>query len=99
MEADETLRCAVASQAESVGLGIGLLFTYALGLGVPFIIMALALNRAAGREAVGRTRRYMPHISAASGALLIIMGLLVYSGNLILLSNWITETFGTGLTI
>jgi hypothetical protein len=35
----------------------------------------------------------------ASGALLITMGLLVFTGNLIQLSNWITATFGTGLTI
>lgn len=41
----------------------------------------------------------MPQLSAASGALLIVMSLLVYSGNLILLSNRITETFGTGLTL
>jgi hypothetical protein len=38
-------------------------------------------------------------LNAASGALLIAMGLLVFTGNLILLSNWIRQTFGSGLTI
>jgi hypothetical protein len=35
----------------------------------------------------------------ASGALLVAMGLLVFTGNLIDLSNWITANFGTGLTL
>lgn len=90
---------ALASQAETVGTGMALLFTYALGLGVPFILLALILNRAAGKKAVSRIRRYMPQLNAASGVLLIGMGLLVFTGNLIALSNWITQTFGTGLTL
>jgi hypothetical protein len=61
--------------------------------------MALVLNRAAGRKAMGVVRQYMPQLSAASGALLIFMGLLVFTGNLIDLSNLITERFGTGLTL
>jgi cytochrome c-type biogenesis protein len=90
---------AVASQADTVFTGMVLLLAYALGLGVPFILMALVLNRAAGRKAMGVVRQYMPQLSAASGALLIFMGLLVFTGNLIDLSNLITERFGTGLTL
>ena len=76
-----------------------LLLAYALGLGVPFIVMALILNRAAGRSALGKIRQYMPQLSAASGVLLIFMGLLVFTGNLIELSNLFTQTFGTGFTL
>jgi cytochrome c-type biogenesis protein len=90
---------AIASQADTVFVGMGLLLTYALGLGVPFVLMALALNRASGKRAVGYIRRYMPQLTAGSGVLLISMGLLVFTGNLITLSNWITQTFGTGLTL
>jgi cytochrome c-type biogenesis protein len=90
---------AIASQASTVGLGVALLVVYALGLGVPFILMAVAMNRAAGRNAIGRIRRFMPQLTAASGALLVAMGLLVFTGNLIQISNWFTERFGTGLTI
>jgi len=79
--------------------GMVLLLAYALGLGVPFIVMALILNRAAGQSALSKIRKYMPQLSAASGVLLIFMGLLVFSGNLIELSNLITQTFGTGLTL
>ncbi len=90
---------AIASQADTVFVGMGLLLTYALGLGVPFILMAVALNRASGKRVVGRIRQYMPQLTAGSGVLLIFMGLLVFTGNLITISNWITQTFGTGLTL
>ena len=90
---------AIASQADTVVTGMVLLLAYALGLGVPFILMALILNRAAGQKAMSKIRQYMPQLSAASGALLIFMGLLVFTGNLIELSNLITERFGTGLTL
>jgi cytochrome c-type biogenesis protein len=90
---------ALASQAETVSVGMALLLLYALGLGVPFILMALLLNRAVGKRAIAGVRRYMPQFSMVSGALLVSMGLLVFTGNLIILSNWITQTFGTGLTI
>ena len=90
---------AVASQADTVVTGMVLLMTYSLGLGVPFILMALILNRATGQKVIGKIRSYMPQLSAASGALLILMGLLVFTGNLIELSNLFTQTFGTGLTL
>ena len=90
---------AIASQASTVGMGMTLLVVYALGLGVPFILMAVALNRAAGRKTLTRVRRFMPQLTAASGTLLVAMGLLVFTGNLIQISNWFTERFGTGLTI
>ncbi|HUV26430.1 MAG TPA: cytochrome c biogenesis CcdA family protein [Anaerolineales bacterium] len=90
---------AIASQADTVLTGMVLLLVYALGLGVPFILMALVLNKTAGRTAMGKIRKYMPQLSAASGALLIFMGLLVFTGNLIDLRNLFTETFGTGLTL
>jgi len=89
----------IACQADTVFTGMGLLLTYALGLGVPFILMALALNRAAGKKTVLAIRRYIPQLTAASGGLLVMMGLLVFTGNLIQISNWITKTFGTGLTL
>ena len=90
---------AIASQASTVDMGLALLVVYALGLGVPFILMAAALNRAAGRKTLARVRRFMPQLTAASGALLVAIGLLVFTGNLIQISNWFTERFGTGLTI
>jgi len=90
---------AIASQASAVGLGMALLVVYALGLGVPFILMAGTLNWAADQNSIARIRRYMPQHTAASGTLLVAMGLLVFTGNLIQISSWITERFRTGLTL
>ena len=63
------------------------------------VLMALLLNKAAGRAAFLRIRSSIPVLSVASGGLLIVMGLLVFTGNLITLSNWITQTFGPGFTL
>ena len=90
---------AIASQADTVVTGMVLLLTYALGLGVPFILMALVLNSTPGKAAMGKIQKYMPQLTAASGVLLIFMGLLVFTGNFIQLSNLFTETFGSGLTL
>lgn len=90
---------AIASQANTVGVGMALLFIYSLGLGLPFLLMAYLLNRAVGEKLLRRVRSYLPRLEAASGVLLIVMGLLVFTGDLIALSNWITQTFGTGLTL
>jgi len=89
----------IASQADTVFTGMGLLLAHALGLGMPFILMALGLNRAAGRKTITSIKKYIPQLTAASGALLVTMGLLVFSGNLIQISNWITKNFGTGLSL
>jgi len=89
----------IASQTDTVYTGMGLLLAYALGLGLPFFLMALGLNRAAGRKTITSIKKYIPHLTAGSGALLVAMGLLVFTGNLIQVSNWITENFGAGLTL
>jgi cytochrome c-type biogenesis protein len=90
---------ALASQADTVIKGMGFLLTYSLGLGVPFILMAVLVNRTIGGKALHWVRRYMPQLSLASGGLLVAMGLLIFTGNLIAISNWITQTFGNGLTL
>lgn len=89
----------IASQAETVYTGMSLLQAYAFGLGLPFILMAWGLNRAVGRKMIVSLGKYVPQLTATSGALLVAMGLLVFTGNLIQVSNWITDNFGTGLTI
>ena len=87
----------LAGLVQTIWIGMGLLVVYAQGLGVPFIIMALLLNLTLWNNLLGRIRRYLPQLNAASAVLLFVLGLLVFSDNLILISNWITQTYGTGL--
>jgi len=86
---------ALAGQTQSVYQGMALLFLYALGLGLPFVLVGLAMAR--WRGLLNAFKRYARLISPASGVILIGMGALVISGRLALISAWATSTFGLGL--
>ena len=63
-----------------------LLFVYSLGLGVPFLAVALLFGRAAG--ALRRMNRYYGVISIVSGVFLIGIGLLLLTDALSRLSQF-----------
>jgi cytochrome c-type biogenesis protein len=87
----------VASQTESVYQGMLLLFAYGFGLGVPFVLAGLLFSRWGGLQKV--LKRYAGVISAVSGALMIVLGVLVFSGRLALITAWATSRFGLGLAL
>ncbi len=60
---------------KTVGQGVFLLVGYSLGLGIPFLLTGLAVDRATGL--LRRARRYMPAIKTATAALLVIIGALL----------------------
>jgi cytochrome c-type biogenesis protein len=64
----------------TVAQGGALLAVYSAGLGVPFVITALAFSR--GTTAFGWVRRHYAAINAAAGVLLVSIGVLVLSGEL-----------------
>jgi cytochrome c-type biogenesis protein len=75
-----------ATQAD-FALGIGLLLTYAIGLAVPFLLSAIAVERL-----IELTRAYSRHIvwvSRISGALVLALGLLMVTGYLPLLTGFL----------
>ena len=63
-----------AAAAETAREGALLLLVYSLGLGVPFVLAALALSHAAG--ALSWLKRSFHVVNAVSGVLLITMGAL-----------------------
>lgn len=65
-----------ASTSETIGKGIGLLSAYSLGLGIPFILSAIAINRFFGF--FNGIKKYMRVISIISGIFLVIIGILIY---------------------
>lgn len=81
-----------ASQAESVNYGILLLTTYSLGLGLPFFLSSLALNTFLSY--LKKAQRYLRVINIASGILLIIVGILIFTNYLQLLSGYIIDWTG-----
>jgi cytochrome c-type biogenesis protein len=85
----------LASQEQTVGQGMLLLFVYGLGLGVPFVLAGLALGSSLRMLSVVRARMHLLEI--VSGLLLVGMGLLIFSDRLSLISGWLTAVFGLGL--
>ena len=66
--------------------GVFLLLVYALGLGVPFLLVGLLIDRAG--PIVRRVSRYVGPISVAGGVILALTGVLILSGRLAQLANY-----------
>ncbi len=75
-----------AASMNSSGRGILLLVMYSLGLAVPFILTAMAIG--SFTRQFRRFSNYLPAISAISGALMIIMGVMIFMNKLAILSQY-----------
>jgi cytochrome c-type biogenesis protein len=80
-----------ASQQETVGQGVVLLAAYSAGLGIPFLLSALAVNWFF--KAFGRLRSSMRAVEVASGGLLVAVGLLLVTDRLTLIARYFTKLF------
>ena len=69
-----------AALAESAGRGALLLAFYSAGLAIPFLLTALAFRKMTSAFAV--LKRHYRAIMAAGGAVLIVMGVLIWTGEL-----------------
>lgn len=81
----------LTSLGGSVGQGTLALAVYSLGLAVPFLLMALFLERL--RPAWSRVGRALPWIQRASGAALVVLGALVFSGSFASIARWLYGAF------
>lgn len=81
-----TLGAIISLAAANPGSAFALLFSYALGLGIPFLLVGLFTNEAAGffnRHAVG-----FSYVSKVFGVILIIIGILVFTNELAQVANF-----------
>src|SRR4030095_16729213 len=78
---------AVAAAQDTVSAGVRLLSPYSLGVVVPFLATALAIDRFFA--AFARIRRHYHKIELASGALLIVIGLLIFSNRFTIIDQWL----------
>ncbi len=82
---------AVAGTQDTVGRGALLLAAYAFGLGVPFVLAAVAMERflvfARG------FRRQFARLEKGVGVLLVVTGVMFLTGGLQTVSGWLLETF------
>jgi cytochrome c-type biogenesis protein len=69
-----------ASLSESTARGAYLLAWYSAGLAIPFLLTAIAFNRMTTVFAV--VKRHYAAIVATGGAILVVMGMLIWTGEL-----------------
>jgi cytochrome c-type biogenesis protein len=75
------------SARSSLGQGLLLLFAYSMGLAVPFLLAAVAVERFL--EWFKRFRRYIPLTTRIAGGVLVAVGLLLVSGYFSMLAEWL----------
>jgi cytochrome c-type biogenesis protein len=88
---------AVAAGEGSVSQGVTLLFVYSLGLGIPFILAAVAI-----RPFMSALQRYRGHLGVMEkvlGAFLVLTGILFLTDSMTLIAGWILQTFPSLATI
>ena len=76
------------SATATLGQGIVLLLAYSLGLGLPFLIAAIAIDRFFGW--FQRYRRFIPIVTRFAGAVLVVVGVLLATGYFTVLAGWLS---------
>lgn len=79
---------------QTVGQAMWLASGYSLGLGIPFLIMALGLDRATGW--IRRVGKYRRAIQITSGIFIITIGILLFTNTMSLIAIW---AFKNGLYV
>lgn len=85
---------AISAMAFTTGGGsraAGLGFVYSLGLGVPFILVALAYGR--GMRVLGVLRRHRVALDRFGAGLLVVIGVLLLTGQFNQIVTWLQASF------
>ncbi|HSC25912.1 MAG TPA: cytochrome c biogenesis protein CcdA [Vicinamibacterales bacterium] len=77
----------VAGSKETVTEGVVLLATYSAGLGVPFLLTAVAIDRFFSVTA--RIRSHYRTIELVPGGLLVTIGVLIFTGQLTIIARYL----------
>lgn len=80
---------ALAADKGSMSTGISMLAAYSLGLGIPFILAAVAIKPFLGF--MHRFRRHLGTMEKVMGVVLVITGLLFLTGSLNWFGQWLIE--------
>lgn len=77
----------LAANAHTLGAGVGLLAVYALGLGLPFLLVGAAFDRLA--PLLKRLSPYLPLIDRIAGLLLVALGIVIFFNWLVFVNSWV----------
>jgi cytochrome c-type biogenesis protein len=78
-----------ASIEETMFQGMVLLGAYALGLGIPFFVSAVALNWFLAGSA--KVRRWLLPLERTAGAVMVLVGVLLFTGHFAVLSSFLAQ--------
>jgi cytochrome c-type biogenesis protein len=81
----------IAASEDTVGRGAELLAVYSIGLGIPFLIAAVALEPFMGF--LKNFKRHFGTVERVVGVLLIVTGIAFLTGSMQSLSFWLLQTF------
>jgi cytochrome c-type biogenesis protein len=81
----------IAAAEATVTKGAGLLVVYSAGLGIPFLIAALMVERFSALFA--RMKAHLATVERAMGVLLVVTGIAFLTGAVSEVSAWLLETF------
>ena len=76
-----------AGMQGTMGEGMVLLAAYTLGLGIPFFVAAVGFNWFLA--STSRVRRWIVPLERAAGALLVVVGVLLFTGRFTVISNFL----------
>jgi cytochrome c-type biogenesis protein len=82
---------AIAASEATVAKGAGMLAIYSLGLGVPFVVAAFAVEPFAAFLA--RFKAHLGLVEKAMGGLLVLTGIAFLTGTVSAASYWLLDTF------
>lgn len=82
---------AIAAQKETVGEGVVLLAFYSAGLGIPFLLTGLSIT--AFYKVFNKFKRHLPKVEIVGGVLLIVVGVLIFTDMLTIISGALSEWF------
>jgi len=66
--------------------GIFLLFTYSMGLAIPFLVTALAINQF--QKGFNKYHKTLPLLSKIAGIIMMIMGITIFFNKLIIFNKY-----------
>lgn len=81
----------VAGRSASIWQGIALLGCYGLGLGIPFLVAAIAVGPSA--RVMAALKRFIRPIELTMGGVMIATGILIFAGTLSNVSGWLLRLF------
>ncbi|SFP97203.1 cytochrome c biogenesis CcdA family protein [Salibacterium halotolerans] len=79
----------LASQGETMFSGMAMLFIYSVGMGIPFLLVAIFYSKSLHK--LRRFHKLMPRIQKAGGIVMIIMGVMLFFGYFQMLSSYLAQ--------